>query len=83
MATYSRRERITRTVEFAVPAEGGGACWVEVTRAVMAAHEELAELGRIDRRIDGEPRDAPDDMIRIRPDGEEIIVSYIVEETGR
>lgn len=83
MADYSRRELVTHTVEFAVPASGDGACWVEVYKAVAVAHQELAELGRIGRHPNGKPKDAPDDMITIRPFGDEIIVSYVIEETGR
>ena len=49
----------------------------------MAIHEELADLGHIERHSNDEPRDAPDDMIRIRPDGDEIVVSYIADDTER
>lgn len=75
MATYSRRERVTRTVEFTVPAAPPhGACWTEVAKAVSAAVKELRDAGRI-----GPHDDPQDDMIRIRPGDDEVVVSYETE----
>lgn len=72
MATYSRREVHTKRVEFPVPAAPPwGACWVEVYKAATAAHQELAEAGRIKPGTD-----APDNLIRIRSGDDEVIVSY-------
>lgn len=77
MATYSRRERITRTVEFPVPAEQPyGACWAEVWKAFNAARQELVVAGRLEKDVS-----PPDDMIRILPGDDEVIVCYEVEET--
>lgn len=75
MATYSRRERMTRHVEYTVPATGGGAPWAEVMKAVRAAHQELWKSGEVP---DG--RDASDDTLMVTGDGEQIIVAYTVDE---
>lgn len=75
MATYSRRERTTKRVEFVVPTPPPwGADWAQVMRAIHAAHAELADAGRIKPGSD-----APDDLIRISPGDEDVIVSYEVE----
>lgn len=72
MATYERREVTTRVVEYVVPAEHPyGACWVEVYKAVSAAHQELVAAGRIKQGDD-----APDDMIRILPGDADVVVQY-------
>jgi len=72
MATYERREVTTRVVEFIVPAEHPyGACWVEVCKAVSAAHQELVAAGRIKQGDD-----APDDMIRILPGDSDVVVQF-------
>jgi hypothetical protein len=72
VSTLSRRERITRRVEFIVPAEPPwGACWTEIMKAIHTAHSELRQLGR----IEGD-RDAPDDLITVHPVDDSIIVSY-------
>lgn len=82
MATYSRRERTTKRVEFVVPAaQPWGAAWVEVWKAVRAAHVELEDMGRIKPGSD-----APDDAITITPDDDAVIVSFessTVEDVGR
>jgi hypothetical protein len=50
MATYSYREVTTRRGEYVVPAEEPyGACWVEVMKAIHAAHRTLVDLGRIEK----------------------------------
>lgn len=42
MATYSRREVVTKRVEFIVPAPAGIGCpYVEVLKAISAAENEL------------------------------------------
>jgi hypothetical protein len=72
VANYERREVTTRAVEFIVPAQQPyGACWVELYKAVAAAHQELVAAGRIRK---GE--DAPDDLIRLLPGDEDIVVRY-------
>lgn len=72
MSTYSRRERVTKRVEFTVPADPPwGAPWAEVMKAVRAAHTELSDQGMV-----SEGQDAPDDLIQIRPGDDEVIVSY-------
>lgn len=72
MATYERREVTTRVVEFIVPAEHPhGACWVELMKAISAAHQELITAGRIKQGDD-----APDDMIRILPGDADVVVQY-------
>jgi hypothetical protein len=72
MATYSRREVVTRTVEFTVPASPPyGAAWAEVWKAVTAATRELRQTGRVS--ADQEPSD---DAIRILP-------GHVAEVYGR
>lgn len=72
MATYDRIEVSTTMVKFVVPAPFGfGACWVEVMKAIRAAHNELWEQGRVPQ---GE--NASDDLIRLMPGDEEVIVFY-------
>lgn len=76
MATWSRRERVTRTVEYLVPAgRPFGACWTEVFQAVHQAERELRNAGRIP-----EGREPSDDQIRVLPGDDEIIVSYEIKE---
>ncbi len=76
MATYSRRERITRTVEFPVPAEPPyGACWAEVWKAFNAARQELVAAGLLEKDVM-----PPDDVIRILAGDDEVIVCYEMEE---
>jgi hypothetical protein len=76
MASFHRQTRTTTRVEYIVPASPRwGACWVEVMKAVRAAHAELGEEGRI---IPG--NDAPDDMITIAPGDECVVVSYETEQ---
>jgi hypothetical protein len=72
MANYSQRTITTTVVEFSIPLTiGFGACWVEVTKAIRAAHTELWDLGRVEHG-----RDAPDDVIRLTTGDDEIIVFY-------
>lgn len=72
MASYERRVVSTIRVEFVVPAgEPRGANWVEVMKAVSSAAVELRQLGLL-----GEDREPDDDMIRIRPEDDAVIVFY-------
>lgn len=71
MATYSRREIHTIRVEYPVPSGAYGACWVEVSKAVEAATQELVSLGLLE---DG--RQPADDAIKIRPGDEDVIVYF-------
>jgi hypothetical protein len=76
MAEYTRRERTRTMVEFAIPAQlPYGAAWVELTKAIRAAHSELWDAGQVERE-----RDAPDDAILILPGDDEIVVYYTREE---
>lgn len=76
MADYQRREITTRRIEWAVPAPWPqGACWTEVQKAIVAAANELNDAGLIP------PDDEPaDDLIRVRPGDDEVIVSIEVAE---
>jgi hypothetical protein len=77
MATWSRRERVTRTVEWTVPAsEPWGACWSEVAQAINQATRELREAGRL-----GESEDPSDSLIRVKVGDEEVIVFYESKES--
>lgn len=75
MTTYSRRELVTTRVEYRIPAWPGGAAWVEVYKAVAAAHAELRAAGEL---RDGQ--DAPDDRIWIVSADEEIVVWFVAPE---
>lgn len=83
MSSVSRREVTTVRVEFTVPARyPHGACWIEVFKAISAARLELTEAGRIPREAE-----APDDMIRVLPVDDAVIIYYdkperAVGETG-
>lgn len=72
MATYERRERVTRHVEFVVPATRPyGACWNEVEKAIDAATREW-------RRDRGAGAEAipPDNEISVMPSDEDLIVYF-------
>lgn len=70
MATWSRRERVTRTVEWVVPADRPwGACWNQVVQAINQAEGELREF-----------EEAPDTLIRVLAGDDEIIVYYEIKE---
>lgn len=76
MATWSRRERVTRTVEFPVPAGAPwGACWNQVFGAVNEAIRELRASGGL-----GEFEEPSDDAIRVLAGDDEIIVFYEIKE---
>lgn len=76
MSTYSRRERVTRTVEWTVPAnQPWGACWTEVFGAVNDAIRELRASGGL-----GEFEEPSDDAIRVLAGDDEIIVFYEIKE---
>jgi len=79
MSTSFRRERITRTVEHVIPSSRPwGACWNEVSLAIRAATMELRAAGII--RDDQEPAD---DLIRVLPGDDEIVVFYEIDEAAR
>ncbi|MFD8496306.1 hypothetical protein [Amycolatopsis sp. NPDC059657] len=72
MATYERREVTTYAVEFVVPAPWPkGACWVELTKAISAAHQELVASRKLKNC-----EEAADDLIRLIPGDGEIIVRF-------
>lgn len=76
MATWSRRERVTRRIEFPVPAdEPWGACWNQVFGAVNAAIAELRASGRL-----GEMEEPSDDAIRVLAGDDEIVIYYEIRE---
>ena len=78
MSTYDRRILEICRVEFHVPAaEPWGADWVEVSKAISAAHKELEELGAIPPHAE-----ASADQIRIAPTDEAIVVSYELRTSG-
>ena len=68
MATYSRYERTTRTVEYKVPVnEPWGAAWTEVDRALRGAHKEYADTyGEL----------PSDDSIRVHVSDDEVVISF-------
>lgn len=70
MASYTRRERVTRTVEFAIPVHWErGASWAEIQKAIDAAAQELGGMTGLS-----------DDSIWVRPGDDEIIVCYVKEQ---
>jgi hypothetical protein len=76
MATWSRRERVVRSVEWSVPAPPPfGADWAQVFQAFHQAEAELRAAGRIP-----EGREPSDDLIRIRPGDDEIVIYYEIKE---
>jgi len=76
MATWSRRERVTRTVEWTVPAPAPfGADWAQVFQAYGQAERELRDAGRIP-----EGSEPSDDLIRFHVGDDEIIISYEIKE---
>jgi len=78
VSTSFRRERVTRRIEHVVPASRPwGACWNEVSLAIHAATMELREAGII-----GPGEEPADDLIRVLPGGDEIVVFYEIEEAA-
>jgi hypothetical protein len=77
MATWSRRERVTRTVEYTVPVGGDGAAYAEIQKAITAARQDLTEAGRADSF-----GTIADNEIRVLPGDDEIIVAYEVDDTN-
>ncbi len=72
MSTVNRREVTTVRVEFQIPANHPyGACWNQVELAIKAAWRELREEARI-----AEEAEPPDDMIRVLPMDDAIVVYY-------
>ena len=77
MATWSRRERVTRVVEWVVPAERPyGAPWNQVVQAINQAMGELRAAGRL-----GEFEEPSDDLIRVLVGDDEVIVFYESKES--
>lgn len=85
MATFSRRERTTRTIEFIVPAAPPyGADWTDVMTAIRVAHIAMADHGLIVRRENGTVPDAADNQLRIAPGVDDrgdpvIVVSFTLD----
>jgi hypothetical protein len=78
MATYTRIERTTVTIEWRVPAgRPWGACWAEVMKAIRAAHNELSEL---DPKRYPPGKDVPDDAIRLLPLDEDVVVMIELDD---
>jgi hypothetical protein len=76
MATWSRRERVTRTVEWVVPAPAPfGADWAQVFQAFHQAERELRNAGRIP-----EGAEPFDNQIHFRAEDDEIVIYYEIEE---
>lgn len=76
MATYSRRERVTRYVEWTVPADlAWGACWNQVSNALDAALDEYRRHHGLD-----EHATPADNEIRFFPGDEEIVIRFEVKE---
>lgn len=76
MATYSRREVVSRHIEYTVPTDGlWGACWVEVDKAIVVAAREYKERH-------GLPEGAApsDDALRFFPGDDEIVIRFEVKE---
>lgn len=70
MATYSREVVHKTEIVYKVPAEEPyGAAWVEVMKAIRAAHAELWKFGVVP-----EGKDAADDRIWVRCRDDEIHV---------
>lgn len=70
MSTWTRGEKVTKTVEYTVPThEPWGAAWSEVQNALGAALEEF-------RTIYAHP--ATDDAIRFSVRDDEIVISFEV-----
>jgi hypothetical protein len=70
MTDNYRREITTRRVEWVVPSsEPWGACWTEVMKAISACRQEL-----IDADVIEADAAVPDDMIRILPGDDAVVV---------
>lgn len=77
MAEYSTVVVHVERHEFLVPTGPWGACWVEVYKAVRAAHQELWALGLV-----AQGKDASDDSIRMECRDDEIAVFYVLNRDG-
>jgi hypothetical protein len=79
MVTYSREEKVRRTIEYRVPAEMPyGACWNQVVQAINAAIRELREAGAL---VDGE--EPSDDRIWIQPNDDSIVIVFEAPEVTK
>lgn len=71
MADFSRSEKVTRTVEYTVPAsEPWGANWNQVQQALNAAVREWELTHR-----SGNP-EPPDNAVRVHVRDDEIVISF-------
>lgn len=76
MATYSRRERVTRRIEWVIPAPPPfGADWPQVFQAFQQAERELRAVGGLP-----DDREPPDDLIRFLTGDDEIVIYYEIKE---
>lgn len=76
MATWSRRERTIRYVEWVVPADlAWGACWNQVSNALDKALDEYRRHNHLTARDL-----VPDDAIRVFPGDEEIVIRFEIKE---
>lgn len=72
MATYTRQEYETLTVEYLVPFdEPWGACWVEVQKALAAMINDLERRGVISKGST-----PSDDMIRVHANDEYLVIRW-------
>lgn len=72
MTDYKRTEVTTTRVQFHVDAPfPDGANWSDVMNMIRLVHQELWSAG-----IVTQDRDAPDNVVRLMADDNEIIVSY-------
>lgn len=75
MATWTRRETVTRTVEYVVPCGPYGAPWAEVQKALTAA------LADFERQHSLPDHTVPaDNEIRFHPGDDEILIRFEVPE---
>lgn len=77
MASYEFSKVIVERYEWSVPAGYGGACWVEVSKAIRAAHTQLWDMDLYPIN-----KDVPDDVIRIIPRDEDVVVVFTLERRG-
>lgn len=79
MATWDRRERTVRFVEYVVPAaEPWGACWTEIQQGINQAIRELRP-DDVPANVHWEPAD---DAIRVHA-GDDEVIFRIEQEDAR
>lgn len=75
MPDYSTRVDTYQKHKWIVPTGyERGACWVEISKAIHAAHSEIVSLG-----LKKEIKDISDDAVWVLPGDEEIVIYFIVE----